>query len=81
MPDPSSILQKLASVKLWRMILMVALPLSILAQLVVAKKPHFAFETWPAFIGAFSFAASVALALIARYILRPLTQRREDYYD
>lgn len=45
------------------------------------KHPHFAWEGWPEFYAVFGFVACVALVLAAKYILRPLVKRREDYYD
>jgi len=45
------------------------------------KHAFFAWEKWPAFYAAFGFVACVALVVAAKYILRPLVKRREDYYD
>lgn len=47
----------------------------------VPKHPHFAWETWPEFYAVFGFVACVVLVVAAKYILRPLVKRREDYYD
>jgi hypothetical protein len=45
--------------------------------------PHteFAWEEWPLFYAVFGFVAFVLLVFVAKYILRPLVKRREDYYD
>lgn len=43
--------------------------------------PHFEVETWPLFYGAFGFVSFVLLVYFAKYILRPLVSRKEDYYD
>lgn len=42
---------------------------------------HFEWETWPDFFGAFGLAACVILVLVAKYVLRPLVMRDEDFYD
>lgn len=45
------------------------------------KHAVFEWEKWPAFYAAFGFVACVVLVVAAKYILRPLVKRREDYYD
>lgn len=47
----------------------------------VHKHPDFLWEGWPEFYAVFGFVAFVAIVLAAKYILRPLVKRREDYYD
>ena len=47
----------------------------------IQKHPHFAWEEWPQFYAVYGFVACVVLVLAAKYILRPLVKRREDYYD
>ncbi|MEN8136542.1 MAG: hypothetical protein ABFS18_13555 [Thermodesulfobacteriota bacterium] len=47
----------------------------------VDKHPYFPWEEWPGFYAIFGFAACVLLVLAAKYILRPLVKRDEDYYD
>jgi drug/metabolite transporter (DMT)-like permease len=47
----------------------------------IPKHPHFPWEEWPGFYAAFGFVAFVGLILVAKYILRPLIKRKEDYYD
>ncbi len=51
------------------------------AELFLHKRPHFAWEAWPEFYAVYGFVACVVLVLAAKYILRPLVKRREDYYD
>ena len=41
----------------------------------------FPWEDWPEFHAVFGFVACVALVIAAKYLLRPLVKRREDYYD
>ncbi|MCF8145674.1 MAG: hypothetical protein K9N21_17320 [Deltaproteobacteria bacterium] len=47
----------------------------------VHKHPHFDWEAWPEFYAVYGFVACVVLVVAAKYILRPLVKRREDYYD
>jgi hypothetical protein len=47
----------------------------------VEKHPYFSWENWPGFYAIFGFVACVLLVLAAKYILRPLVKRDEDYYD
>ena len=45
------------------------------------KHPYLRWETWPGFYGVFGFVACVLMVLVAKYVLRPLVMRGEDYYD
>jgi hypothetical protein len=47
----------------------------------IHKHPYFAWEKWFSFYALYGFAACVVLVLAAKYILRPLVKRQEDYYD
>ena len=47
----------------------------------VHKHIYFAWEEWPEFYAIFGFVACVVLVLTAKYILRPLVKRDEDYYE
>ena len=47
----------------------------------ISKHPYFAWEEWPEFYAIYGFVACVVLVVAAKYILRPLVKRREDYYD
>jgi hypothetical protein len=42
---------------------------------------HFPWERSFGFYAVFGFVACVVLVLIAKYVLRPLVMRREDFYD
>ncbi len=53
----------------------------LIIEFFVHKHPHFPWEGWPEFYAVYGFVACVALVLTAKYILRPLVKRREDYYD
>ena len=45
------------------------------------KHPYFRWEQWPGFYAAFGFVACVLIVLLARFVLRPLVRRDENYYD
>jgi hypothetical protein len=47
----------------------------------ILKHTDFAWEKWPEFYAIYGFVACVALVLAAKYLLRPIVKRREDYYD
>ena len=55
--------------------------LLLVPDLFIHKHTYFSFEEWPEFHAIFGFVACVFLVLIAKYILRPLIMRKEDYYD
>ena len=42
---------------------------------------YFAWEEWFGFYAIYGFVACVLLVLAAKYILRPIVKREEDYYD
>ncbi|MCP4671618.1 MAG: hypothetical protein GY857_09955 [Desulfobacula sp.] len=48
---------------------------------VVHKHAHLPWEKWPGFYAIYGFVACVILVLIAKYVLRPLVKREENYYD
>ncbi len=47
----------------------------------VHKHAYFGWEDWPEFYAVFGFVACVVLVLVAKYVLRPLVMRDEEYYD
>ena len=53
----------------------------LIIEFFVRKHPHFGCEGWLEFYAVYGFVACVALVLAAKYILRPIMKRREDYYD
>lgn len=42
---------------------------------------YFAFEKGVGFYAVFGFVACVGMAFLARFVLRPLVSREEDYYE
>jgi len=69
------------NIKLLLRIFFCVLVLLLAIDLFTHKDAHFVWEKWPAFYSMFGFVACVCLVLIAKYILRPLVKRDEDYYD
>jgi hypothetical protein len=59
----------------------VLLVIVCLSEFFIHKHPHFPWEEWPGFYAAFGFVAFAGLILVAKYILRPIVKRKEDYYD
>jgi len=53
----------------------------VIADLFVPKHPAFAWEEYPSFYGVYGFVACVVLVLAARFVLRRLVTKKEDYYD
>ena len=51
------------------------------AEFFIHKHVFFSWETYPFFYATFGFVAFVGLILVAKYILRPIIKRKEDYYD
>jgi hypothetical protein len=49
--------------------------------LVYHKHTLFPWEGYFGFYAVFGFVACVILVIVAKYLLRPLVMRKEDYYD
>ena len=47
----------------------------------VHKHPYFVWEESFGFYAIYGFVACVLLVLVAKYVLRPIVKRQEDYYD
>ncbi len=69
------------NVKRFLVIFYISLVVLLGLELVVHKHPHFAWEKWFGFYAVFGLVSCILLVLIAKYILRPLVMRDEDYYD
>ena len=50
-------------------------------EFLIHKHLYFSWEEWPGFYAAFGFVAFVILIIAAKYILRPIIKRKENYYD
>jgi hypothetical protein len=55
--------------------------LLLLVDLVYRRHAVFPWESYFGFYAVFGFIACVILVLVAKYVLRPLVMRKEDYYD
>ena len=50
-------------------------------EFLISKHTFFHWEEWPSFNAVFGFVAFVLLIIVAKYFLRPIVKRDEDYYD
>jgi hypothetical protein len=55
--------------------------LLLLIDLFYHRHAIFPWEGWFGFYAVFGFVACVVLVLAAKYVLRPIVMRDEDYYD
>lgn len=70
------------SVKLLLIFLSLAITgLLMLDFFVVEHHPHFHYEEQGGFYGVFGFVAFMVLVFGAKYLLRPLVFRKEDFYE
>lgn len=53
----------------------------IVADFFIPKHGDFYWENVPQFFAAYGLVTCILLVLAAKYILRPLIKRKEDYYD
>jgi len=58
-----------------------SLAVLLLIEFLLHKHPHFGWEAWPEFFAVYGFVACVVLVIVAKYFLRPVVKRDEDYYD
>ncbi len=69
------------NVSLLLLIFFVSLAVLLVPDFLVHRHTYFTWEEWPEFYPVFGFVACVVLVLVAKYILRPLVKREEDYYE
>ncbi len=62
-------------------IFFISLGTLVVIDLFIHKHAYFGVDGYKSFFGAFGFVACVLLVLAARFILRPIVKRKEDYYD
>lgn len=56
--------------------------LAVIGEFIVHKHPaHFKVEEIPGFYGLYGFVAFIVIVLVAKYFVRPVVMREEDYYD
>ncbi len=69
------------NVKRLLIIFFIASAAVLLIDLVYQRHSIFAWEDYFGFYAVFGFVACVVLVIVSKYILRPLTMRKEEYYD
>jgi hypothetical protein len=80
-PDKKYLFDKPGNIKRLLESFYLSLLLLLIIDIFIHKHPHFPWEEWPEFYAAFGFVACVVLVISAKYILRPLVKRKENYYD
>jgi|GEM_PF-699938 len=48
---------------------------------VITKHEHVKWESWPGFYAVFGFLSCITVVLTARFLVRPVVERKEDFYD
>jgi len=61
--------------------LYISLALLIIVDFFIPKHPYFPWEEYPSFYATYGFVSCVLLVLVAKYALRKIVKRSEDYYD
>lgn len=61
--------------------LYIFLLLLVVVDLFVEKHPYFGWEEYPSFYGTYGLVSCIFLVLGAKYLLRPVVMKKEDYYD
>ncbi|AWB11038.1 hypothetical protein TDSAC_1702 [Thermodesulfobium acidiphilum] len=79
--NPYKFFEKPESLKITLIVLFSFLTVVTILDLIVPKKAEYGFEEFPSFFSVYGFVACVVLVLAAKYILRPIVKRKEDYYD
>lgn len=69
------------NVKRLLIIFFIASAAVLLIDLVYHRHSIFAWEDYFGFYAVFGFVACVVLVIVSKYILRPLTMRKEEFYD
>ncbi len=80
-PEKEYLFDKPRNVKILFVSFYASLAILLGLEFLVKKHAYFPWEEWPEFYAVYGFVACVVLVLVAKYILRPLMKRREDYYD
>lgn len=80
-PEKAHLFDKPRNVKILLAVFFSSVVVLLLLDLVHHRHTVFPWEEAFGFYGVFGFVACVVLVLVAKYILRPLVIRKEDYYD
>lgn len=80
--EPPRFLDKPGNVKAVLFLFFAGCAALLAADAVVEKQhAHFAVEKGFGFFAVYGFVSFVVLVIIAKFLLRPLVSRKEDYYD
>lgn len=69
------------NIKILLYLLYILCAVAFFADFVVHNHPYFSFEKAIGFYGMYGFISYVGLVLFAKYIIRPILIRKEDYYE
>jgi len=69
------------NIKAFFWVFYIVIGLSIIAELFIHKHTFFQWEEYPFFYASFGFVAFIFMILVAKYILRPIVKRKENYYE
>lgn len=69
------------SKRLFLFLALIAVILFIIDFFIPNTEAHFHYENFPAFYAVYGFIAFILLVLIAKYVLRPIVYRKEDFYE
>ncbi|MBS1257671.1 MAG: hypothetical protein MAG551_00716 [Candidatus Scalindua arabica] len=69
------------NVKILLMLLFVGCLALVIINFFVHIHGHFSWEEWSGFYAVYGFVTCVGLVLAAKFILRKIVKRSEDYYD
>lgn len=79
--NPYKFFEKPNSLKITLIVLYSFLIIVTVLDLVIKRKAEFGFEKFPSFFSVYGFVACVVLVIAAKFVLRPIVKRKEDYYD
>lgn len=81
MDEELAMFDKPQNVKRLLRVFFISVVLLLLVDLVYHRHTVFPWEGWFGFYAVFGFVACVVLVIVAKYVLRPIVMRNEDYYD
>lgn len=79
--DKKGIFDNPKNIKILLAILYLLCFLTLIADFFIHKHTYFDWEKWPLFYGVYGFMSYVGLVFVAKYLIRPLIMRKEDFYD
>ena len=79
--DKKYFFDKPKNVKIFMGVFYLSVVVLIAVDFFIPKHPYFPWEQYPSFYGAYGLVGCVGLVLGAKYILRKIVKREENYYD